>query len=206
VQVRVYPDGGLTRLGLYEELPESEVKSFSRGAGCKRCEEKIGKTQKPLSISYQPDSKEIENNLAKHQGKLDLASLAFGGKVVKVSNEHYGPASQVISPFKPLHMFDGFESARSRKPGHFEEIVLELGETSKISSLVFDFKYFVNNNPKAISIFGKKGAEWVELSPLVPVKAFAGNKKEIQISSTEKFKELLVKVFPDGGIHRIHVY
>jgi malate synthase len=206
IQVRVYPDGGLTRLGLYQELPENEAEAFSEGAVCKRFEEKIGKTQKPLSISYQPDQKEIKNNLAKLKGKLDLASLAFGGKVIKVSNEHYGPAAQVISPFQPLHMFDGFESARSRKPGHFEEIVLELCEPSKISSLVFDFRYFVNNNPKAISIFGKKGNQWAELSPPVPVKAYAGNQKEIQVSSTEKFKELLVKVFPDGGIHRIHVY
>ena len=158
-------------------------------------------------ITYLPTDSEVKSNFKRTPEKsIDRASLAFGGKVVRVSNEHYGPGAQVVSPFIPLHMFDGFESARSRKAGHHEEIHLSLSEPTQIRAVRFNFKFFVNNNPKAVSILGRKGNDWVEIAPSTNVKAFAGNQKEIAIASKDKFSEVLVKVFPDGGIHRIQVF
>ncbi|MBL7545036.1 MAG: serine hydrolase [Bdellovibrionaceae bacterium] len=211
IKVHVFPDGGLSRLGLYSELPANTSVHFKKwDEACSiRFNEVIPKSHKPLTITYNPTPTEITKNIARlnQNGKpINQASAAFGGSVVSVSNQHYGPVAQVISPFPPIHMFDGFESARSRTPGHFEEIVLKLGQALPIQSVIFDFKYFVNNNPSAISIDALKDGQWLELAPKTAVKAFAGNRKEFRIQTKHKFDQIRVKVYPDGGIHRVLVY
>ena len=137
---------------------------------------------------------------------IDFACSLNGGQVIRVSNEHYGPAKQLISPYPPIHMFDGFESSRSRCPNHFEEIVLKLGRSIYIDHILFDFTYFVNNSPKEMSIYGLTNSDWIMLKNNVPVKAFSGNKKKLFIHSKEKFNQLLFQVHPDGGINRIKVF
>jgi len=42
---------------------------------------------------------------------VDVASAALGASVIEVSNQHYGHAANVISPFPPLNMVDGFDGA-----------------------------------------------------------------------------------------------
>jgi malate synthase len=211
IKVDTFPDGGLSRIGLYSDLPAAEITKFKdiAEAASIRYDEAIPKSHKPLTINYTASPVEVEKNVARLQNKkrpINWASSAFGGSVISVSNQHYGPAAQVISPFQPIHMFDGFESARSRKAGHFEELVLKLGKSVPVQSVVFDFKYFVNNNPLAISIEGLKNGQWIELAPKTKVKAFAGNKKEFKISDKDKIDQIKVKVYPDGGIHRVLVY
>ncbi len=211
IRVLVFPDGGLSRLGLYSELPADEAENYKNfDQATSTCfSEVIPKSHKPLTIPYVASAQETEKNtqrLSMKQRPINMTSSAFGGRLVSVSNQHYGPADQVISPFPPIHMFDGFESARSRKPGHFEELVLKLGKPTPVKNVVLDFKYFVNNNPSAISLEGLKDGKWIELAPKTTVKAFAGNKKEFKISNAEVIEQIKVKVFPDGGIHRVMVY
>ncbi|MBI2376262.1 MAG: serine hydrolase [Deltaproteobacteria bacterium] len=206
VRVLISPDGGLTRLGLFEALPEEERSAFSTSPACVRFPDAIPKTRKPLTLPYSAGPGEIDENL-RRVSQPDWASAAFGGAVVRASNEHYGPAKQVISPFPPLHMFDGLESARSRDPGHHEEVVIRLGKPITIGRVVLDFEYFVNNNPREISVLGAFGeGPWVELVPRTGVKAYAGNWRELRIERSEILDRVLVRTYPDGGINRIHVY
>ena len=137
---------------------------------------------------------------------VDWASLANGGVVAGASNEHYGPASQVISPYPPLHMFDGFESARSRRPGHFETLEIRLGARIPVRRIILDFEHFVNNNPRAVRILHADGDAWIELVPLTEVKAFAANQKAFDIASEPVTNRLRFEIHPDGGINRVHVY
>ncbi len=211
IRVNVYPDGGLTRLGLYSKLPPDEIQNYkSSSEACgEKFTDKIPKSHKPLTIPYSPSEVEIERNFAKSIAKhhsINMASSAFGGQIISASNQHYGPAVQVLSPFPPIHMFDGFESARSRNPGHFEELVLKLGKPTKIRAVIFDFKYFVNNNPYAISVYGWQENEWIEIAKKTNVKAFAGNVKQIQFSGNQLLEKIKVRIYPDGGIHRISVF
>lgn len=207
IRIEMYPDGGLSRVGLYKDLPAEEKKNFLplSQAKCTRFSAEIPKSQKPLTIPYQPTQPEIEINRSRAP-RIDWASSAFGARVLRASNEHYSPASQVISPFPPIHMFDGMESARSRKTGHFEEVLIELAAPVQIESLVMDFKYFVNNNPLAVSISGKSGDRWIELADKTFVKAFAGNQKQFQFQQHEKIEQILIRTYPDGGINRVHVF
>lgn len=211
VQVQLFPDGGLTRLALYDELPPAAAATFQPPglAVCVRDPDPVPRSRKPLSLAYEPTAAEIARNLARTPGPAtDWACAAFGGRVLRASNEHYGPAIQVISPFPALHMFDGLESARSRDPGHYEEVVIALGKVISIAYVDFDFTYFVNNNPRQVQIFAATPDGWTDVSGLVSVKAYAGNYRRVVLSANRSLPtdQILIRTFPDGGINRVHVY
>lgn len=204
IRVSQYPDGGFTRLGLFNELPETEKKSFD---GVSRVyEEKVPMTVKPLNIKYDVDAKEIEKNWKTVSGEFNNASIALGAKVLKASDEHYSPASQALVPFAPINMFDGMESARSRTPGHCEELIVQLAKPAGITKIEFDYTYFVNNNPLEVSAEGFTNGKWVTLIPKTNVKAFAGNKKVFNLNRSEVFEQVKVNNWPCGGMNRMKVY
>ena len=207
VRVQNYPDGGFTRLGLYSDLPAEERKAYKLApqAKCKSFADPIAQTQKPMSLPFSATPEEIARNRSVlYPGELvNMASAAFGAKIVSASNEHYGPAIQVISPYQPLNMFDGLESARSRKSGHHEEVVVSLAKSARLQKLVVDFTFFVNNNPLELAIQGQSGGEWIELVPRTWVKGFAGSQKSFDVKDHALFHTLRVQTFPDGGLNRL---
>ena len=69
-----------------------------------------------------------------------------------------------------------------------------------------DFKFFVNNNPREVSIEGLCGDDWMPLVKKTNVKAYAANKKEFIIDDGLKYAQLRVKTFPDGGVNRLLVF
>ncbi len=177
-RLTTYPDGGLSRLSLFATpLPKTAVSG--------RCSEEIPKTHKPLTLS----------------GKIKSPF-----KIISATNEHYGPAAQVISPYPPLHMFDGLESARSREPGHFEEVVIGLETPMMIKQIECDFRFFINNNPREVEIKAMNGSgEWEVIVPKTNVKAYAGNQIRLNIKCENKISQIKVITYPDGGINRIRI-
>lgn len=209
IKIDMYPDGGLTRLGLYHDFPKAVSQLFQArsDAVCQLFPSAIPKSYKPLTIRYEVTPAQIQKNLQRCAAEcIDFASSAFGGQLIRASNEHYGPAVQLISPFPPIHMFDGLESARSRAWDHSEEVVLQLGSMVKIHRLVLDFTYFVNNNPLYISVSACIDGHWVEIIGKTMVKAFAANRKEFNLQAPVTAQKILLRTFPDGGINRLHVY
>ena len=204
IRVSQYPDGGLTRLGLYKELPSDVVSTFD--GKIRVYEEKVPATVKPLNIHYEITSQEIEKNWKSLQGEFNNAGVALGAKVLKATDEHYSPAAQALSPFGPINMFDGMESARSRIPGHFEELIVKLAKPAPIHRIELDYSYFVNNNPLEVSIEGYTDGKWSELVPKTNVKAFAGNKKVFKVESKAVFDQVRVRNYPCGGMNRLKVF
>ena len=216
IMLEIFPDGGLSRVALYDDdLPPDYAEKFQLVESAKSvpCKEEIPQTKKPLQLIYHSEEEEVRLNWANAKlrgGQVEVSSLGFGGSLVSVTNEHYGPAAQVLSPYMPLSMHDGFESARSRQKGHVEELVLRLGRPAVLSRIEFDFAFFVNNNPMFVQVLsvadgeGETGEK--EIVPKTSVKAFAGNVKVFTVSETSKVELLKVKVFPDGGINRIRAF
>lgn len=206
IRASQYPDGGFTRLGLYTDLPEKEKASFD--GKMKVYEEKIPQTKKPLNIKYEVTDVEIKKNwLSLHEGdEFNNASVALGAKMLKATNEHYSPASQVISPFAPINMFDGLESARSRKLGGCEEVTIELAKPAKIHRVETDYTYYVNNNPYEFSLLGLTEGKWVTIIPKQNVKAFAGHIQGFEINRPEIFSQVKIQAWPCGGMNRIKVF
>jgi allantoicase len=199
VEVRAYPDGGLSRVGLYSnKLPQELADTFTGEAN--RYTEEIPHPTKPLGID--PNSFKTETLV----GRVNYASLALGAKVLSATDEHYAPAINVISPFSPLNMFDGLESKRSRVEGHKEQVVIELAKEIEVGSIQFDFTYFVNNNPVSLSVEYSDAGEWKELFTNYPCKAYAANILEIPVKECVEARELRFSFFPDGGVNRIKVF
>lgn len=210
IKVTMYPDGGFTRLGLYKDLPEHEKKSFLPFGEAKNISypDKVPATKKALSIKYAPDKREIEKNWnkIKNETSINVASQALGATILKATDEHYSPAVLVISPFSPINMFDGLESARSREPGHFEEVIVKLAKPSALQSLEMDFTYFVNNNPWEVAVEGLTEGRWVSVMPRTNVKAYAGNKIAFTVKTNAIFEQLRLTTHPCGGMNRFKAW
>lgn len=208
--IKAYPDGGLSRVGVYEEIPESHKSQFVdiKQAQSIKYDEPIPVPLKPLGFKYEPTQEMIKKNWSKiKSGELvDVACSAFGGKVLSQSNQHYGPAVNTISPFAPIDMFDGFETARSRKAGNFEEMVVGFEATHPVEVIDLDYSYFVNNNPLYVELEARVDGQWKTLAKKTIAKAFAGNVQRFNLPEKIKCDQIRLKCFPDGGVNRIHVY
>ena len=199
VRVTMFPDGGVTRLGLFgDDLPPAERERLL-AAPCVACAPFDARTRKPLTPKFTAAAR------APHPG-CDLASAAFGARLVEASDEHYGPAAQVLSPFPPLHMFDGLESARSRAPDHREHVTVALARPVRVGRVRVDFTHFVNNNPRELLVEGRAGGAWITLVPRTAVKAFAANEAEWIVHESAICDQVRVTAYPDGGMNRIHVF
>jgi malate synthase len=211
IKVIIYPDGGLTRLGLYSDLPQEVANDFFTLKQSQNIPylEKVPATKKSLGITYAPDEGEIKKNwsISKNLNLINFASSALGAKILKASNEHYAPANLLLSPYLPLNMFDGLESARNRIPGHYEEVSIQLARESILERIEIDFTYFVNNNPQKIMIEGQDHDQhWITLVPLTEVKAYAGNKISFSLKEKHMIKNLRVTAHPCGGMNRLRAW
>ena len=103
-------------------------------------------------------------------------------------------------------MFDGLESARSRDAGHSENVVIALAKPARIGRVEIAFTYFVNNNPREITIEGLSNNKWVPLVKRTNVKAFAANSIQFAIHHPEVCAQIRVTAFPDGGMNRVRVF
>jgi allantoicase len=204
VKVHQYPDGGFTRLGLYNDLPDEAKKSFDGVS--REYAEKVPQTKKPLAIPYAPASEEIAHNWRSTGKIFNNAALALGAKILSATDEHYSPASSMLSPTGPINMFDGMESARSRTPGHFEEVVIALARPAPVTAIDMDFTYFVNNNPLEVSVEGFDGKEWVTLVEKTWVKPFRGSTKRFELDANGKMEKLRLRTYPCGGMNRFRAW
>lgn len=57
---------------------------------------------------------------------LDLAHSFNGGRVVFVSDQHYGVGSNLLLSGRGKDMGDGWETKRSRTPGHKDWVIIKL--------------------------------------------------------------------------------
>lgn len=208
IRVSIYPDGGLTRLSLFSDsLPDQFAKKFTKVDVAKSevFSDEIPHTLKPMHLSFNTSEAEISEQFSRlNDGEeFDNVQALYGGKVISTTNEHYGPATQVNSPFPPISMFDGLESARSRETGHTDEVIISLGKELPLERVEFDFTFFVNNNPLEIEALGLVEGEWVSLIPRINVKGYASKIKVFEIIENRAVKELKVITIPDGGINRI---
>lgn len=207
VRVKTYPDGGFTRLGLYDKtLPALERETFDGRS--RPWPHVIPQPKKPLTLPFVVDAKaaRLALDALPAGAEFNNASPLFGATVLECSNEHYSPASQVLSPLPALHMFDGFESARSREPGHTEYAVIALAAPRSIHRLEFDFTHFVNNNPRALAVAVFQNGQWVNVVEPTDVKGHAGLTKTFHLKPTAVTDRVRVTVIPDGGINRLRVF
>lgn len=217
LRLRNYPDGGISRLGLFciDDL-KPLVQDYQLGSFLEGSDKSLivpysfsipVQEEKDLQIPQLVDEPEIARKWQNFKvgDKVDVACETMGGKVLEVSNEHYGSASRILSQEIPLGMDDGFETKRNRGGG-FEEIIFALGRPAPVEEIELDFTHFVNNTPINMDVSGLCEGEWTELLPTTFVKPYRGNKFRRQVNGVgDRVTQVRVRVYPGGGFNRIKI-
>jgi allantoicase len=155
----------------------------------------------------------------------DLASRRLGGGVVAANDELFAAADNLVTPEPPVfsphtfgpkgQVYDGWETRRSRTPGH-DWAVVRLGASGVVRGVVVDTSYFTGNYPPYASVEGCRvdggpalddleTAPWV---PLVPRSPLAGDTANAFPADADagRVTHVRLNIFPDGGVARLRVH
>ncbi|CAI4921559.1 ANL_HP_G0004670.mRNA.1.CDS.1 [Saccharomyces cerevisiae] len=146
---------------------------------------------------------------------IDLAYVCNGAVALKYSDQHFGSVDNLLLPGRGHDMSDGWETKRSRQPGHTDWAVIQLGrESSFIEKIIVDTAHFRGNFPQFITVEGclkeSESSEntgegtWVELVG----KSKTGPDKEhvYEIHKSIRVSHVKLTIIPDGGVKRIRVW
>lgn len=145
---------------------------------------------------------------------LDLASVKNGAVAIKVSDQHFGSADNLLLPGRGVDMSDGWETTRSRTPGHVDWVVIRLGTLAKVQKVVIDTAHFRGNFPQKVNVKGIYSKtddvpafdsdQWGVLVP--DSKTGPDKEHEYAIDSPAVISHVLVTIIPDGGVKRVRVF
>ncbi|KAE8144666.1 putative allantoicase Alc [Aspergillus avenaceus] len=155
----------------------------------------------------------------------ELSSALVGGLALEASDQHFTPCSNLLLPGRGKDMGDGWETARSRAPGHVDWAIVQLGLPGSVSKIVVDTKDFRGNFPRAVRVHGLvagsvPGGEapahdhsgWVELiKGDKPCKAdtehvFEASDLATGSEDTRTFTHAKLTLVPDGGVKRFRIF
>ena len=147
--------------------------------------------------------------------RLELSALLNGGRVVAVSDAHFGNPEAVIMSGRGVNMGDGWETARRRVPGN-EWIIIGLGVPGTVDEIEIDTGHFKGNYPAAVSVQAARmpamyddalvtqAMFWPEVLAGQPIGADRIHR--FPIPSTPSATHIKVNSHPDGGISRIRAF
>ena len=145
----------------------------------------------------------------------DLAYVGNGGVISSYSDQHFGSTNNLILPGRGHDMSDGWETKRSRNPGHTDWVIVELGSVSSfIEKIIVDTAHFRGNFPQYISVHGIKHDGKTELTAetegwneLVGKYRTSADKEHVyDINNNMNISHVKLTIFPDGGVKRIRVW
>ncbi|MGI8334170.1 allantoicase [Actinomadura scrupuli] len=146
---------------------------------------------------------------------LDLAALEHGGLVTACSNLFYARPDNLISPGQAQVMGDGWETARRRFTGHWEEsndwVTVRLAAPGVIRLAELDTTHFLGNAPGAAALRGlRPGAPpddpgaWSELLPRTRLQP--DTRHRFVLTGAAPASHVRLDVYPDGGMARLRLY
>ncbi|MEV0666738.1 allantoicase [Actinomadura luteofluorescens] len=155
----------------------------------------------------------------------DLAFRTLGGSVIAASDESFAEKENLLNPWRPAfhpetfgpkgQLYDGWETARRRTPGH-DWALIRLGLPGQIHGIVIDTAWFKGNYPPHASVEAcfadgyptpaeLEAADWLEIVPKSPLKGDTTH--TLPTTGSERvFTHVRLNMFPDGGIARLRVH
>lgn len=152
------------------------------------------------------------------RGSVDLAAVENGGTIAAVSDQFFGPPSNLLLPGRGVNMGDGWETKRRRTPGS-DWCVIKLARRGLVERLELDTHFFKGNAPQATLVEAldeeELGAEAVQAllrepkgwktllarTPLVQHK-----RHQLEPDRPLPVTHLRVHIFPHGGVNRLRVF
>lgn len=149
---------------------------------------------------------------------FDLAHVFSGGRVVYVSDQHFGVGSNLLLPGRGVNMGDGWETKRSREKGHKDWVIIKLGTPGVLEQVEIDTAHFKGNYPESCemgALFAENEVDWStqkdeELSwtpVLSRIKLGSHRQHYFQLENVDgrMYTHVKVTIHPDGGIKRIRI-
>lgn len=149
---------------------------------------------------------------------IEFSAVTQGGRVVAVSDAHFGVPFRLITAGRGVNMGDGWETKRRRVPGN-EWCIIELGHACIVERIEVDTAHFKGNYPDKVSIqaanvtFGTdesivtQAMFWSEL--LAPQKTEMDKQhfyEREQLNELGKVTHVKINIFPDGGVSRLRIW
>lgn len=155
-----------------------------------------------------------DERLFLRDGVVDLAAVESGGTIAAVSDEFFGPPSNLLLPGRGVNMGDGWETMRRRTPGS-DWCVIKLGRRGVLERLELDTAFFKGNAPQAVVVEAideeapsterlRTLGGWpvlVSRTPLVQHK-----KHILEPERPMTVTHLRVHIFPHGGVNRLRAF
>ncbi|KAG0206434.1 Allantoicase [Mortierella sp. GBA30] len=156
----------------------------------------------------------VRQILPDNRGEVfDLAAVGAGGRVEGFSDAHFGNPANLLLPGRGHDMSDGWETKRSRAPGHIDWCHIKLGAAGHPTLIEIDTAHYMGNPPKSVSLEGYIVSDTFQEHPVilldnVPVKSHRQHFFKIpeSISSGAAISSVKVVMIPDGGIKRVRVF
>ncbi|KAL8809937.1 MAG: hypothetical protein Q9200_002992 [Gallowayella weberi] len=152
---------------------------------------------------------------------VELSSALLGGMVVSASEQHFGSnKSNLVLPGRGVDMGDGWETRRSRDPGHVDWAIVRLGARGTIKRIIVDTAFYRGNFPQAMRVDacdcgegeGAPGAEdprWKEalgIQKLGPDQEHQYAGSMLNSVAGAAFTHIKLTIIPDGGVKRVRVF
>jgi allantoicase len=152
--------------------------------------------------------------------EIDLVAAVHGGYVVDVSDRFFGEPHNMLMPWHPDSMADGWETKRRRTPGH-DWAVIRPGVAGTLHRVEIDTSFFKGNYPDSASIEAavvhdqgsrsvsadvswKAIGDWHAVLP--QTKLEADRRHPFDLSPHAAASHVRLNIFPDGGISRFRVF
>ena len=152
------------------------------------------------------------------RGSVDLAAVENGGTIAAVSDQFFGPPSNLLLPGRGVNMGDGWETKRRSTPGS-DWCVIKLARRGVVERLELDTHYFKGNAPQATLVEALDeemvGADavasrlrapkgWLTLLGLTPL--VQHRRHQLEPDRPLPVTHLRVHIFPHGGVNRLRVF
>jgi allantoicase len=133
-------------------------------------------------------------------GRVDLAALVHGGRIVDCSNMFYASPANVLAPGRAAVMSDGWETARRRDDGN-DWLVVALAAPGTLHHALIDTSRFVGNAPAWAALRdADSGAELLPHTRLLP-----DTEHRFRLRSDTPSARVRLDIYPDGGISRLRL-
>ncbi|SFD05834.1 allantoicase [Tropicimonas isoalkanivorans] len=152
--------------------------------------------------------------------EIDLAASLNGGRILAMSDAHYGDFRRLLAPGRGIDMGDGWETRRRREPGH-DWMVLALGARGIIERIEVDTAHFKGNYPDRCSLqaadmqsFGDGLTDalvtdsmfWETLLPEQKLSADAIHEFREELADPKPVTHVRFNIHPDGGVSRLRLF
>ncbi|KAG9043567.1 Allantoicase [Tulasnella sp. UAMH 9824] len=144
---------------------------------------------------------------------IDLAHVFSGGRVVYVSNQHFGIGPNLLLPGRGKDMGDGWETRRSRLPGHKDFVVIRLGAPGVLEEVEIDTAHFKGNFPESCELHATRTGStiphddvtWTTILSRTKLGPHRRHFFQLENVLGQVYTHVRLTIYPDGGIKRIRV-